>query len=133
MDDGRHRRHRPRRHRDRAGLNLGLAAGAVISGAYFGDKMSPLSDTTNLAPAVAGADLFAHIRHMLWTTAPSIAAALVLFAIAGAAAPPPQATDDLAAVRGALADNFALGPHLLLPMVLVLALVMRRSRLCRRC
>ena len=108
------------------GLNLGLAAGAVISGAYFGDKMSPLSDTTNLAPPVAGADLFAHIRHMLWTTAPSIAAALVLFAIAGAAAPPPQATDDLAAVRGALADNFALGPHLLLPMVLVLALVMRK-------
>ena len=54
-------------------LHLGLAAGAIISGAYFGDKMSPLSDTTNLAPAVAGTDLFAHIRHMVWTTTPSIA------------------------------------------------------------
>ena len=59
-------------------LNLGLAAGAVISGAYFGDKMSPLSDTTNLAPAMAGTDLFTHIRHMLWTTIPSITIALVL-------------------------------------------------------
>jgi hypothetical protein len=49
-------------------LSLGLAAGAIISGAYFGDKMSPLSDTTNLAPAMAATDLFTHIRHMLWTT-----------------------------------------------------------------
>ena len=108
------------------GLHLGLAAGAVISGAYFGDKMSPLSDTTNLAPAVAGTDLFVHIRHMLWTTAPSFAAALTLFAIAGVVASAPEATDDLAAVRTALAESFTLGPHLLLPMVLVLALVMRR-------
>ena len=52
-------------------LNLGLTAGAIISGAYFGDKMSPLSDTTNLAPAMAGTDLFTHIRHMMWTTIPS--------------------------------------------------------------
>src|SRR5690606_24179679 len=62
-------------------LSLGLAAGAVISGAYFGDKMSPLSDTTNLAPAMAGTDLFTHIRHMAWTTTPSIVLALILFAI----------------------------------------------------
>ena len=108
------------------GLHLGLAAGAVISGAYFGDKMSPLSDTTNLAPAVAGTDLFVHIRHMVWTTAPSFAAALILFAIAGVVASAPEATDDLAAVRAALAESFVLGPHLLLPMVLVLALVMRK-------
>ena len=108
------------------GLSLGLAAGAVVSGAYFGDKMSPLSDTTNLAPAVTGTDLFVHIRHMLWTTAPSFVVALVLFAIAGVAAPAPEATEELAAVRTALAERFALGPHLLLPLALVLALVMRR-------
>src|SRR5690606_7563970 len=66
------------------GLHLGLAGGAIISGAYFGDKMSPLSDTTNLAPAMAGTDLFSHIRYMMWTTVPSIALALALFAGAGA-------------------------------------------------
>mgnify|MGYP000641606018 CR=1 FL=1 len=63
----------------------GIAAGAIISGAYFGDKMSPLSDTTNLAPAMAGTDLFTHIRHMLWTTTPSVLIALVLYAFAARA------------------------------------------------
>src|SRR5690606_31445961 len=53
------------------GVSPAVAAGAVVSGAYFGDKMSPLSDTTNLAPAVAGSTLFEHIRHMLWTTTPA--------------------------------------------------------------
>ena len=53
------------------GIDIGWSAGAIISGAYFGDKMSPLSDTTNLAPAIAGTDLFTHIKHMLWTTVPS--------------------------------------------------------------
>src|SRR5918995_3077456 len=64
-------------------LNPGLAAGAIVSGAYFGDKMSPLSDTTNLAPAVAGTDLFTHIRHMVWTTMPSILIALILYLVIG--------------------------------------------------
>lgn len=58
------------------GLSLEITAGAIISGAYFGDKMSPMSDTTNLAPAVAGTDIFSHIRHMTWTTIPSILLAL---------------------------------------------------------
>ena len=61
------------------GFSEGLVAGAVISGAYFGDKLSPLSDTTNLAPAVAGTDLFSHIRYMMNTTIPSMAIALMLF------------------------------------------------------
>lgn len=65
------------------GLSLEITAGAIISGAYFGDKMSPLSDTTNLAPAVAGTDLFLHIRHMTWTTFPSIGIALILYLIIG--------------------------------------------------
>ena len=61
------------------GMSEGMVAGAVISGAYFGDKMSPLSDTTNLAPAMAGTDLFTHIRYMMWTTIPSISIALIVF------------------------------------------------------
>lgn len=56
-----------------AGLHVhaGMTAGAIISGAYFGDKMSPLSDTTNLAPAMTGTELFSHMKHMVYTTAPS--------------------------------------------------------------
>lgn len=65
------------------GLHEGMIAGAVLSGAYFGDKMSPLSDTTNLAPAMAGTDLFTHIRYMTYTTIPSISIALILFLILG--------------------------------------------------
>ena len=71
------------------GVALGLgqspeiAAGAVISGAYFGDKMSPLSDTTNLAPAVVETDIFSHIQHMAWTTGPSFIMALFIFSIIG--------------------------------------------------
>ncbi|WP_448212990.1 Na+/H+ antiporter NhaC [Colwellia sp. MEBiC06753] len=64
-------------------MSTAVTAGAVISGAYFGDKLSPLSETTNLAPAVAGTELFAHIRNMLWTTIPSISIALILFLIIG--------------------------------------------------
>lgn len=108
------------------GLDLGLAAGAIISGAYFGDKMSALSDTTNLAPAVAGTDLFTHIRHMAWTTGPSIAAALALFTAAGFAAPAPATAAELEVVLEALDAHYALGPHLLIPVALVLALVVRR-------
>ncbi len=65
------------------GLPVGMVAGAIISGAYFGDKMSPLSDTTNLAPAMAGTDLFTHIRYMAYTTIPSITIALAIFLVLG--------------------------------------------------
>jgi len=65
------------------GFPLPIVAGAVISGSYFGDKLSPLSDTTNLAPAMAGADLFEHIRYLLITTVPSLLIALILFTIIG--------------------------------------------------
>lgn len=65
------------------GIPMEMAAGAIISGAYFGDKMSPLSDTTNLAPAMAGTDLYTHIRYMLFTTLPSILITLILFTILG--------------------------------------------------
>lgn len=64
-------------------IPLPIVAGAIISGAYFGDKMSPLSDTTNLAPAMAGATLFEHIKHMFYTTVPSLLISLVLYAFIG--------------------------------------------------
>jgi NhaC family Na+:H+ antiporter len=104
-------------------LNLGLAAGAIISGAYFGDKMSPLSDTTNLAPAMAGTDLFTHIRHMTWTTTPSILIAIALFAIIGMQSGAPSDTTSVAAIQQALRAQFVVGPHLLIPMLVVLGLV----------
>jgi NhaC family Na+:H+ antiporter len=68
---------------DALGIPMGMTAGAALSGAYFGDKMSPLSDTTNLAPAMAGGDLFGHIRYMTYTTIPSIAITLLIFVIIG--------------------------------------------------
>jgi NhaC family Na+:H+ antiporter len=108
-------------------LNLGLAAGAVVSGAYFGDKMSPLSDTTNLAPAMAGTDLFTHIRHMTWTTTPSIAIALVLFAVIGATSATPADTGSVATIQDALRAQFNVGLHLMIPVALVLLLVVRKT------
>ena len=107
-------------------LNLGLAAGAIVSGAYFGDKMSPLSDTTNLAPAMAGTDLFTHIRHMVWTTVPSIVLALIIFTVLGLVLPAPTSTAELASIMDAMRARFAIGPHLLLPAVLVIGLVIKR-------
>ena len=65
------------------GVPVGMVAGAIISGAYFGDKMSPLSDTTNLAPAMAGTDVFTHIRHMMYTSGPAIILAIIGFTILG--------------------------------------------------
>ncbi|MCI5687064.1 MAG: Na+/H+ antiporter NhaC [Emergencia sp.] len=65
------------------GFPIAMTAGAVVSGAYFGDKMSPLSDTTNLAPAMAGASLFDHIKHMIYTTGTSLLVALVAYAVMG--------------------------------------------------
>lgn len=103
------------------GLSPAMTAGAIISGAYFGDKLSPLSDTTNLAAACAGVDLFDHIRHMLWTTVPAFTIALVFFLLnTEEAARPPE---EIAALRAALADSFDVGPHSLLPLVIMLGFV----------
>ena len=107
-------------------LHLGLAAGAIVSGAYFGDKISPLSDTTNLAPAVAGTDLFTHIRHMMWTTMPSLALAVIIFAVAGFMLPAPTDTVQLEGITSSLRERFAVGPHMLLPALLVIVLVIMK-------
>lgn len=108
------------------GLSPAIAAGAIISGAYFGDKMSPLSDTTNLAPAVAGSELFHHIRHMMWTTIPSLLLALLAFGVAGfmqTAAAGATGFDNMSAV---LAEDFRLGWYLLLPLALVMYMAYRK-------
>jgi NhaC family Na+:H+ antiporter len=101
------------------GLSPAIAAGAIISGAYFGDKMSPLSDTTNLAPAVVETDIFTHIRHMAWTTGPSFTAAIALFAIVGLGsdtAADASALDDLI---NTLHANFNISIVALLPLAVV--------------
>jgi len=106
------------------GMDPAITAGAVISGAYFGDKMSPLSDTTNLAPAAAGSELFAHIRHMTWTTLPSFALAVLGFALIGGTADGAvPAVGDLSAK---MREHFTLGPHLLLPLLVVLVMAARK-------
>jgi Na+:H+ antiporter, NhaC family len=111
-----------------AGLEMSLAitAGAIISGAYFGDKMSPLSDTTNLAPAVAGTDLFSHIRHMAWTTGPSILLALTLFAIIGFAQDTAERPANLGTTVSVLQQQFNITGWALLPLVLVLFLAFKK-------
>jgi len=109
------------------GLHLGIAAGAIISGAYFGDKLSPLSDTTNLAPAMAGTDLFVHIRHMLWTTIPSITLALILFTIIGLLqSSSVDSSSGLSEILLALENSYSLGVHLLIPVVVVLVLIYKK-------
>ncbi len=102
----------------------GMVAGAVISGSYFGDKMSPLSDTTNLAPAMAGTDLFTHIRHMLYTTIPSFGIAVILFTLIGLFYQ--EATFDLAkvkAVQESLQSNFNINLMLLTGPILIITLI----------
>lgn len=103
------------------GLSAEMTAGAIISGAYFGDKLSPLSDTTNLASACAGVDLFDHIRHMLWTTVPAFVVALTFFLLnsdEGGRSP-----EEIALLRAALAQQFDVGWYVLLPLAFMLALV----------
>jgi Na+:H+ antiporter, NhaC family len=108
-------------------MSPAITAGAVISGAYFGDKMSPLSDTTNIAPAAAGSELFAHIRHMTWTTVPSIAIALLLFTGIGLAnGGRIEGSAALGDLPTTLAAQFNMGWHLLIPLVVVFALAVRR-------
>jgi NhaC family Na+:H+ antiporter len=108
-------------------IPLPMVAGAIISGAYFGDKMSPLSDTTNLAPAMAGTDVFSHIRHMVYTTGPGYVVALILYAIIGTRYAGGQLeAQDITTMLQTMDANFFIHPVLLLPPALVIAMVVRR-------
>ncbi len=108
------------------GLSAGMTAGAVISGAYFGDKMSPLSDTTNLAPAMAGAKLFDHIKYMSLTTIPSIVVTLIIFTILGLT----QTTTGIAdntAILSAIDEAFNISGWLFLVPVMVIVLIIKKT------
>ncbi|MGI5310304.1 Na+/H+ antiporter NhaC [Rheinheimera sp. WS51] len=108
------------------GLSPAITAGAIVSGAYFGDKISPLSETTNLAPAVAGADLFDHIRHMLWTTVPSMIMVLILFTIIGFNADAESNIGRIDEIRTALDANFQIGIIQLVPLFILLAMAIKK-------
>jgi NhaC family Na+:H+ antiporter len=108
------------------GISIGMTAGAVLSGAYFGDKMSPLSDTTNLAPAMAGGELFSHIKYMSLTTIPTIVITLIIFIIIGFSidtSGSPQISDKLNAIKGA----FNISPWLFVVPVLVIGMIIKKT------
>jgi len=108
------------------GIPMGAAAGAIVSGAYFGDKLSPFSDTTNLAPVVAGSNLFDHIRWMLWTTMPAWTIGLLVYLVVGLgggrAAPP-----DISSIQNALSASFHFNLLLLLPLAVILWFALTRK------
>jgi Na+:H+ antiporter, NhaC family len=109
-------------------LSTSVTAGAVISGAYFGDKLSPLSETTNLAPAVAGSELFEHIRYMLWTTIPSITIALILFLIIGFNHSSSEIgnTDSIVSLTNTLENTYNISALNLIPLFILLALAYKK-------
>ncbi len=105
-------------------LSPAITAGAIISGAYFGDKLSPLSDTTNLASAVAGQDLFEHIKHMLWTTIPAFVITLIILLVISESVKVPP--DNIQNLQESLRSEFNIGLHLLTPLIFMLILIYRR-------
>lgn len=108
------------------GFNDGLVAGAIISGAYFGDKMSPLSDTTNLAPAMAGTDIFTHIRYMFYTTGPSFLIAVIIFLIWGFTINFSDSAANVENVLLAIDNSFTITPWLfLVPAFLIFIIIMK--------
>lgn len=115
-----------------AGLEIApaMTAGAIVSGAYFGDKLSPLSDTTNLAAGVAGVPLFTHIRHMLWTTLPSLLIALAIYAVLGMKTGGESNPENVTALAESLRENFNLTPLLLLaPLSVIVCLILKMPAL----
>ena len=108
------------------GIPMGMTAGAILSGAYFGDKMSPLSDTTNLAAAMAGTDLFTHIRYMLYTTVPTLVITLIVFGVLSATVEPAAAVET-ASLLNAITESFTVSPWLFSVPVLVIALIVRKT------
>ncbi len=108
------------------GISIEITAGAIISGAYFGDKMSPLSDTTNLAPAVTGIDIFTHIRYMTWTTAPSFVIALIGFTLVGLYYSGEGDDSGLEETLTALTANFEINVLMLIPVGVVVWMASRK-------
>ena len=107
------------------GISEGLIGGAIISGSYFGDKMSPLSDTTNLAPAMAGTDLFTHIRYMMYTTIPSFIITLIIFLFLGFGIEENN-TQNIQELLTAIKSSFNISPWLFLVPVAVIAMIIKK-------
>ena len=108
------------------GLPVGLIGGAIISGAYFGDKMSPLSDTTNLAPAMAGTDLFTHIRYMMYTTIPSFIITLIIFLVIGFNYSTDISSEHINQMLNILSNTFTITPLLFIVPLLVIILIVKK-------
>jgi NhaC family Na+:H+ antiporter len=108
------------------GLSEGIVAGAIISGAYFGDKMSPLSDTTNLAPAMAGTDLFTHIKYMAFTTGPSIGITLIIFLVLGFMNSSEADINQIASVQAAIQNKFNINFFLFLVPAAVIFMIVKK-------
>ena len=108
------------------GFNEAMIAGAIISGAYFGDKMSPLSDTTNLAPAVAGTDLFTHIRYMVLTTGPTWIITLIIFLVIGFTREHSGTEASAAVVQAAIKTKFNVTPILLVVPAMLIFIIVKK-------
>jgi len=108
------------------GFSDGMIAGAIISGAYFGDKMSPLSDTTNLAPAMAGTDLITHIKHMMWTTFPSITISALIFLVLGFTSGSGANLEGVESLQAAIASKFNISLWLFLVPIAVIGLIVKK-------
>ncbi len=109
------------------GIPTGMIAGAVISGAYFGDKMSPLSDTTNLAPAMAGTDLFTHIKYMTFTTGPTIIITLITFSIISLNIDT-TGTADVTGLLNTIDTTFNITPYLFIVPLVVIAMILMKTK-----
>ena len=107
-------------------IPLGMVAGAIISGAYFGDKLSPLSDTTNLAPAMAGGELFNHIKYMTYTTVPSILFTLIVFSILNLTQNY-NVLPDTGDLLGAIKEKFTINFWLFLVPITVIILIVKKT------
>ncbi|MEE2771433.1 MAG: Na+/H+ antiporter NhaC [Bacteroidota bacterium] len=107
-------------------ISLGMTAGAILSGAYFGDKMSPLSDTTNLAPAMAGTDLFTHIKYMAITTVPTITITILAFVIIGLNIDT-EGTTDTSSILNAIDASFNISPWLFIVPIIVIFLIVKKT------
>ncbi len=106
-------------------ISLGMTAGAVLSGAYFGDKLSPMSDTTNLAPAMAGTDLFTHIKYMTLTTVPTIVVTLIVFIIIGFTLDT-TGSADTQLFLSAIKESFTISPLLFIVPVAVIVMIIKK-------
>lgn len=109
------------------GIPSGMIAGAVISGAYFGDKMSPLSDTTNLAPAMAGTDLFTHIKYMAFTTVPTILITLIVFSILSVTTET-NGSADVSNLLETINTTFYITPYLFIVPLSVIVLILMKTK-----